>query len=96
MNIPPSDIMLVCMNGHKVHSYLREPPKEKTPCKKCGAETIYACPNCEENIPGNYYTPIFDNAGGSTRYSTQVVDHPPDSCQKCGKTFPWAKQERET
>lgn len=48
------DVAQICTNGHSITSALATVPgAAKKFCDECGAETIFACPNCEHPIRGS-------------------------------------------
>lgn len=79
------DTQQVCLNGHQMtDSYHRSPEFRRPFCDKCGAETIHQCPNCGNEIQGDYHSDGIMFIGGTTPV--------PKYCEKCGAGFPWADQ----
>ena len=80
------DIMQVCLNGHQItDSYNRYPEFRKDFCPKCGAKTIYKCPNCQKPIKGDYHVSSIIVS------STTPV---PAKCEYCGHDFPWSLKKK--
>jgi hypothetical protein len=69
----------ICLTGHVQNGGARVIPAEKY-CE-CGAETIYQCPSCNNNIKG--------------AYRGNLMERPPMGCLKCGKPYPWTQAVRE-
>ncbi|RQO40413.1 hypothetical protein DBR39_05545 [Chryseobacterium sp. KBW03] len=82
------DAYLVCKNGHGVNdSYYRSPEFNEKFCTICGELTFKSCPNCNQDIQGDYHTAgVID----LTSISTPV----PDICKYCGKDFPWRSKTK--
>lgn len=75
------DVQQVCLNGHQITSMMRKYPEfARKHCSTCGAETISACPNCQQPIPGEYH---LEHVFGPP---TAEV---PERCENCGGVFPW-------
>jgi len=50
------DVAQVCLNGHLVNAKTKDSPQHnKDFCTKCGNETITKCPECNQDIPGDYH-----------------------------------------
>jgi len=82
------DVMQVCVNGHQItDTYNRYPEFRKDYCPKCGAETIYKCPNCGKPIKGDYHV---SGIVVSSRTPVPVI------CEYCGKDFPWRLKKKTT
>lgn len=80
----PKPKLVVCLNGHVVHTSSRvswaevralsaapeaeEPQIAREFCSTCGARTVSACPNCQAPIEGH---------------------SKPAYCSGCGTPFPW-------
>jgi hypothetical protein len=80
------DIAQICLNGHVVNDRSRGSPEFNAPyCRKCGAETIVACPSCSKDIRGDYVVPNVLVLGGSPSPA-------PAYCHNCGKPFPWTQR----
>jgi hypothetical protein len=78
------DTQQVCLNGHQItDNYYSSPEFRKNFCTKCGEKTIYQCPNCGSDIRGDYHADGVVAIG----FKTPVPTH----CEKCGKPFPWFK-----
>jgi hypothetical protein len=73
--------MQVCLNGHQINSSAASLPHlNKKRCKKCGAETIMACPKCHTDIQGYHHVP-----GVLDARPVAVPAH----CHNCGEPYPW-------
>lgn len=83
------DTYLVCENGHGVNdSYYASPAFNKSFCTTCGAKTFKTCPNCGNDIQGDYKLEnIVDLSGGITPV--------PDICKYCGNDFPWRSKKQK-
>ena len=82
------DAQLVCLNGHQITTrYHASTRFRKSFCEKCGAGTIYQCPNCGHEIEGYYYP---DEPIGEYRPPSV-----PDFCDNCGKPYPWHQRQKE-
>ncbi|NMF59406.1 DUF2321 domain-containing protein [Pseudanabaena yagii] len=76
------DTQQVCLNGHQItDNYHRSPEFRRKFCSKCGAETIYKCPNCNHEILGDYHVENVVSIG----FPTPIPTH----CENCGSSFPW-------
>lgn len=77
------DAFLVCKNGHGINdSYYRSPEFNKKFCTTCGEVTFKSCPNCHEDIQGDFHIDgVIDLSGGITPV--------PSICKNCGSDFPW-------
>ena len=66
------------------------PQDQQRFCRKCGANTIIACPNCDEKIQGDR----FERRGSRL----ELVESPdvPSYCPNCGQPFPWTKKKIQT
>ncbi len=81
------DVMQVCMNGHVITDRLKMSPEfGQEYCDKCGEKTISSCPNCGEDIQGEYHV-----EGVVAIDTTAKV--PRRNCKYCGKPFPWTSEE---
>lgn len=75
------DTMQVCLNGHQITPAADQMPEQRQAfCTKCGAETITACPECKNDIPGVNWDSGFIGVSSSP---------PPKYCLKCGTAYPW-------
>jgi hypothetical protein len=84
--MPQQDALQVCLNGHRITElYHWDESSRKAFCPYCEIKTptIYQCPSCKREIPGNSLTEL--SAGAATLENVQV----PNSCQYCGEPFPW-------
>ena len=71
----------ICLNGHTITASADANPELTAKfCKKCGSETITACPECHAHIRGYYDIP---GVIGGRPYI------PPGYCHNCGKPHPW-------
>jgi len=87
-NEPYYDAQQVCLNGHQITAFYHKAPDQRRDfCEKCGAGTIYRCPNCESEIKGRHIVP-----GVIGFYDTPV----PEFCNACGKPYPWTKRKSES
>jgi len=83
------DVMQVCLNGHLItDNYYTSPEFRKAYCAKCGEKTITKCPNCNNEIKGDYHVPGVVVLSSS---STPV----PDICEYCGQDFPWRDKKKK-
>lgn len=49
------EVMQVCLKGHQITDYYNSLPELRQEfCNKCGAKTIYQCPQCHAPIRGDY------------------------------------------
>ncbi len=81
------DSYLVCENGHGVNdSYHSSPQFNTNFCKTCGAKTLYKCPNCNQDIKGDY------KVSGVVVFSGKKTSVP-DICDNCGHDFPWKSKK---
>lgn len=81
------DIAQICLNGHVTNeSYSKNPQFRQNYCKKCGAKTITKCPNCENDIRGEYHV------DGIVCLSTQTLEAP-SFCIECGQPYPWTNEK---
>lgn len=73
-----SDVMQVCVNGHRITQYAKsEPATRRNFCKDCGEPTIDACGACGSPI-------------GATHDSRFAASHSvPKYCSGCGSAYPW-------
>ena len=79
------------MSGHRITSSMHEHPEdEKRHCPQCGKETIYACIECEKEIPGDKYVPDIPSGRRVIRASSI-----PQFCDNCGEMFPWTREKME-
>ena len=77
------DVQQVCLNVHQITAMFNAYPQSRREfCAKCGAKTIYQCPQCSEPIKGLYRAEGIMILGGGTEV--------PTFCEKCGAAFPWA------
>lgn len=75
------DVAQICLNGHVTNSStIGTPEHNEKFCRKCGAETITACPDCDCSIRGYLW-----GAGIGGGYD------PPSFCTNCGNPFPWTQ-----
>ena len=83
------DVQQVCENGHQITGCysIRELERQKF-CKKCGAPTIIACPNCNKEIQGDRIEEDF--RGYRNPVESAVV---PSYCPNCGKPYPWTESK---
>ena len=78
------EVAQVCLNGHVITGHYNSSPEFRKPyCNKCGSATIHKCPNCEENIQGDYI--VFGVPPISSK------KHAPVYCSNCGQPFPWTE-----
>lgn len=77
-------IAQICLNGDCISDRI-DVNKELSQkyCKKCGAKTITACPNCNTPIRGEYDVEGITVIG----YEYDV----PAFCCECGTPYPWTK-----
>lgn len=82
------DAYLVCENGHGINdSYYRNPEFNTKFCTSCGASTFKNCPNCNQDIQGDYHVEgVIDFGAGPTPV--------PNICKHCGKDFPWRSKKK--
>ncbi len=86
------DTQQVCENGHRITGCYRiSTDKQQKFCRKCGAPTMIACPDCNTEIQGD---PIQRGRGGHL-YSMYSVDVP-SYCDNCGKAYPWTQNKIRT
>jgi hypothetical protein len=79
----PSDVALVCRNGHLVLGSIQQLPQCTQPfCEDCGAPTIDCCQSCQWPIEGFGQYAWMGNAGPY---------RPPKYCGQCGTAFPWTE-----
>ncbi len=86
------DAMQVCENGHKITEFYHWAPNErKSFCGQCTVKTptIYQCPSCQKEIPGNSHSE--HSAGAATIENVRV----PNSCEFCGEPFPWTVKKNQ-
>jgi hypothetical protein len=86
-----SNYQQVCENGHKITGqYSITSQDQQKFCRKCGANTIIACPNCDEKIQGDRFE--------RRRSRLELVESPdvPSYCPNCGKPFPWTQKRIQT
>lgn len=77
------DAQLICEKGHQLNeAYFSIESKNKRHCPKCGSQTIYRCPECQWEIPGNSLS------DGSDPVTLEFPDIP-DFCEHCGEPYPW-------
>ncbi len=57
-------------------AHLSENPTVGSHCKKCGAQAIDNCPDCDNPIQG-------------LRVRLYATFTPPEFCHNCGKPYPW-------
>lgn len=70
----------VCLNGHLINwSFNQSPEYNQEYCELCGVETITACPDCSEAIPGKVLK----------REVVKLTKKRPQYCIHCGKLYPW-------
>lgn len=82
------DTQQVCLNGHQITDrYHKNPERRKDFCDKCGAETIYTCPNCNVEIKGHHYA-----EGVSFHFPASVLEY----CHNCGAPYPWTNNKVES
>lgn len=86
----------VCLNGHLINSSVEEHPKRcKAHCDTCGAETITACPACQQAIRGTHYIAFrYEHPLGHV--NSIPIEKPPAYCEKCGEPFPWTATAIQT
>lgn len=83
------DAMQVCLQGHQItDTFNRYPQFRKNHCPKCGNTTIHRCPNCRNEIKGEYHVENFIDLSGS---KVPV----PEICEYCGESFPWSKKYKK-
>jgi hypothetical protein len=81
------DVQQVCLNGHQITaSYERQPENRRDFCNKCGALTIFKCPECGHPIKGKLYREHVLSS-----YTPPVPSH----CDGCGKAYPWAQSSTD-
>lgn len=74
----------VCKNGHLINwSFNQSPEYNQEYCELCGVETITACPDCSEAIPGKVLK----------REVVMLTKKPPQYCIHCGKLYPWTNRK---
>lgn len=86
-----SNYQQVCENGHTITGqYSITSQDQQKFCRKCGANTIIACPNCDEKIQGDRFE--------RRRSRLELVESPdvPSYCPNCGKPFPWTQKRIQT
>lgn len=82
------EVAQVCLNGHVItDQYNSSPELRKKFCGRCGTKTIHQCPNCNENIQGDYIVPGVVAIGGQPKA--------PAYCHGCGYAFPWTETRLE-
>lgn len=75
------DVAQICMNGHVVNEMAHSSPQSNQKyCADCGAQTITACTECNDNIRGYYHVP---GVIGFFEYNK------PNYCHECGEPYPW-------
>lgn len=83
------DTMQVCQQGHLItDTYKRYPQFRKNHCPQCGSATIHRCPNCNNEIKGEYHVENFIDLSGR---KTAV----PKICEFCGSSFPWSIKSKK-
>lgn len=76
------DAQLVCEKAHQLNeAYFSIGSMNKKACQRCGSKTIYKCPSCDWEIPGNSLE--------ETDPITLEFPDIPDYCEECGKPYPW-------
>src|ERR1700761_1526254 len=82
------DAYLICKNGHGVNAaYYRSPSFNKIFCTSCGSKTLHQCPNCNKDIKGEYHV-----EGVISFLKPPPI---PNSCDNCGKDFPWKSKKAQ-
>jgi len=83
------DVSQICLNGHTItRSVHRSPEFIKRFCPTCGAQTITACPYCNNSIQGEYHVE------GVVARSEDPP--PPNFCHNCGQSYPWTQRKIES
>ncbi len=84
------DVEQICLNGHVINRSTKNNPDHcQLFCDKCGAETIKNCPNCKNEIQGEYHVEGVVVVGFTE-------SPPPAFCLHCGEAFPWTKLRIES
>ena len=79
----------ICLNGDCVSCRIDESKElSQKYCKKCGAKTITACPNCNAPIRGEYEVDGLIMLGSEYKV--------PSFCCECGSPYPWTKSALDT
>lgn len=82
------DAYLVCENGHGINdAFYRNPQFNKKFCTSCAKPTFKECPNCGNDIQGDYHVQGIVYLGGSTSV--------PEICKECGHDFPWKSKKKD-
>jgi hypothetical protein len=80
------DAQLICLSGHQINdAYFTNHRKNRKNCPKCGEKTIFKCPSCEREIPGNTLP------NGIYKYAPEVI--PLDNYCECDEPYPWAPKK---
>lgn len=78
----------ICLNGDCISDRIDDSEElSQKYCKKCGAKTITACPNCNAPIRGDYETDGIAVLGWEYKV--------PAFCCECGSPYPWTKSALE-
>lgn len=86
------DVQQVCENGHRITGcYNIEPEDRQEFCKKCGAKTIIAFPDCGKEIQGDRIEEQWMGEWGGVE-SVCV----PSYCSNCGKPYSWTQKKITT
>ena len=86
-----SNYQQVCEKGHKITGqYPIRPQDQQKFCRKCGANTIIACPKCDAKIKGDRFE--------RRRNRLELVESPdiPSYCSSCGEPYPWTQKRIQT
>jgi len=76
-----NDIMLVCLNGHKINDRFKTyPDKNLKYCNICGKETIIRCEHCNSYIQGKQLDQYVQ---------TSSTPRLKSYCHNCGEPYPW-------
>jgi hypothetical protein len=91
------DVAQVCKNGHVITDKAKsdQAHREKF-CRRCGAETIMACPECSTPIRGQLTTAFDSYVHMEVRYLTKAMTDVPRFCHNCGASFPWTQTALES
>ena len=78
------EVAQICLNGHVITDRFNQNTEfRKDFCDKCGSSTIHQCPNCNNNIQGDYIVEGYFSIGHEP--------HLPNYCLHCGHPFPWTE-----
>jgi hypothetical protein len=81
------DAQLMCLEGHVINdAYFTNQYENYPHCSECGNPTIYKCPECKCEIPGNKL-PL-----GVYKYEKEILKTR-NNCIRCSKPYPWAPKQ---